>query len=313
MPLAPTQEFSYERDISPYASNFFNTIGNDSRLSPERKAQLQGTLLGGVQDIEAQRLKLQEERDKGQLRTLQFQSYQSDLEDARAKRIRMQQETESLNGVKGTVDSIIGNPDYTPEEKRQLLAKAEMEHPLAGDTTLGRMFNLGREMLPKDEGGKFTPTQTATYISRLAGKVAPEDLAIALQDETTLGVLLAQADAMEKEDEEVSKLRERKDADARAIKRGMMLKDLKYAKDEMGTPTTWLDEDSTRDAEMIVKALGNPEEQKQFDELRTAPSDEARYELVRSIQRRELDTRLGGKSESAADNASRARSLIFGK
>ena len=88
MPTAPTQDFSFERDIQGYASNYFDTIGNDPRLSPQRKAQLQGTLLGGVEDIQNQRLKLQEERDNGMMRTLKMQGYQSDLEDARAKRIQ---------------------------------------------------------------------------------------------------------------------------------------------------------------------------------------------------------------------------------
>lgn len=313
MPPAPTQEFSFDRDVGAYASKYFDTIGNDSRLTHEQKVQLKGTLLGGVDDIQAQRLKLQEEKDQGVMRSLQMQGYQSDLEDARARRIQTQREAEAMVDVRDTVTQITGSKDHTPEQKRQLLAEAEMNHPLAGDPALGRMFGLGHEMLPKG-GSTFTPGQTASYISKLAGRMHPEDLAAALQDPVTMGALLAEADAEEKENTEATKLRDRKDDEASVIRKGMMLKELRFAKDEtLNEPSVWLDDDSTRDAEMIVKALGTSAEQKKFDELRTAPSDEERYALIRSIQRRELGARLGGESEAAAGSASRARSLIFGK
>ena len=316
MPTAPTQEFSYDRDIGGYASKFFDSIGNDPRLSPERKAQLQGTLLGGVEDIQNQRLKLQEEKDNGVMRSLKMQGYQSDLEDARAKRIQMQKDTEAIGGAKTRVNSILGDQSMSAEQKRQLLAQEELNHPLAGDPSLGRVFNLGREALPKEEKPLYTPGQTVNYLSKIAGKVSPEELSMAMRDPVAMSAMIAEAEAQEREDKEAMTLNKRKDAEAHEIKKGMMLKDLKFAKDETDAPTGWLDDESTRDAEMIVLALGTPEEQKAFSDLKDAPSDEPRADLVRSIQRRELEARLSGKTRGAApeeDRKARTRSLIFGK
>ena len=87
MPTSPTREFSFERDIQPFSSRYFDTIGNDPRLSQERIAMLQGSFLDGIEDIESQRRKNQAERDSGVRASLDARKTQSGLEEARAKRI----------------------------------------------------------------------------------------------------------------------------------------------------------------------------------------------------------------------------------
>jgi hypothetical protein len=314
--MPDNQEFSYDRDIGGYASKYFDSIDANTRLSHERKAQLQGTLLGGVEDIQNQRLKMQKEKDEGVLRSLDVRKTQSDLEDARARRIQMQKDTEAIGGAKERVNSILGDASMSPEQKRQLLAQEELNHPLAGDQNLSRVFNLGREALPKEKEQMFTPSQQVEFLAKVANSARPEDAIAALRDPAAMAQLRAAAEAQEKEDKEANDLRGRKDAEAHEIRKGMMLKDLKFAKDETDAPTSWLDDESTRDAEMIVLALGTPEEQKAFSDLKDAPSDEPRADLVRSIQRRELEARLNGKGGAKApeeDRRGRTRSLIFGK
>ena len=314
MPTAPTQEFSYERDISPYASKFFDTLGNDPRLSPERKAQLQGMLLGGVEDIQAQRAKMQEEKDKGVLRSLDVRKTQSDLEDARARRIQMQRDTEAIGGAKARVNSILGDAAMSSEQKRQLLAQEELNHPLAGDQTLGKVFNLGREALPKEQEQMFTPSQQVDFLSKVAKSGRAEDVIAALQDPIQMGVMLAAAEAQEKEDKEADDLQGRKDAEAQEIRKGMTRTRLKFAEDDAGMVTGKLDDDSARNAELVVRALA-PDKMKDFAALKQAGDDKAIVQFVESIQDSKLDEILsGGKSKAPdEDRRGRTRSLIFGK
>ena len=320
MPTSPTREFSFERDIQPFASRYFDTIGNDPRLSQERIAMLQGSFLDGIEDIESQRRKNQAERDSGVKASLDARKTQSGLEEARAKRIKMQQDTEAINGAKSRVMGVLGDPEMTPEQKRQSLAIEELNHPLAGDQELGKVFNLGREALPKEKDPVFSPSQRVGYMSKLAGKVAPEELSRIMQDPQEMAVMLQRIDTEEKEDEEARNLNKKNDAASNALKQDMARKRLKYDEDNAG----WMTEESTRDAESVIQALGTPEEQKAFLSLKGSPSDKERKELVEMVQDRKMQEILSGKSgtpakKGAADpgdvESRRAftRSLIFKK
>jgi hypothetical protein len=319
--MPDNQEFSYDRDISPYASRYFDTIGNDPRLSHERKMQLQGSLLGGIEDIQAQRAKMQKEKDEGVLRSLNMREAHSDLEDARARRIQMQKNTEAVGGAKTQVNSILGDQSMSPEQKRQFLAQEELNHPLAGDPTLGKVFDLGREALPKEREKVFTPGQTVGYLSKLAGKVTPEELSLAMQDPVAMSVMVAEAEAMEKEDEEADKLQGRKDADALEIKKSMIRTRFKFGKDEDNMPTGKLDEESERNAELTVRALA-PDKLKDFAALKQSGDHQALVQFVESVQDTHFDDMLGGKtsgktsgpkSTGAVTDRSAARNAIFKK
>ena len=307
--------FSYDRDISPYASRYFDSIGNDPRLSHERKMQLKGTLLDGVEDIKMQRLKMQEEKDNGVMRTLKMQGYQSDLEDARAKRIQMQRDTEAIGGAKTRVNSILGDTTLSSEQKRQLLAQEELNHPLAGDQTLGRVFNLGREALPKEQESMFTPSQQVEFLSKVANSARPEDAIAALRNPAAMAQLRDAAEAQEKEDKEADELQGKKDAEAHELRKNMTRTRFKFAEDDTGMVTGKLDDDSSRNAELVVRALA-PDKLKDFVALRQAGDDKAIVQFVESIQDSKLDEILNGKSKGAAATGfdrTAARNAIFRK
>lgn len=271
--MTPT-DFSFERDVAPHASRFFAEIGR-SPVSPEAANRLQGTLLGGITDIETQRNKLREERMQGKMRELQYAEGVSALEEARARRQRIENETAKVGAVKEQVTGIIRGTD-DPALKRQRLAELEFENSGIDDPSVRRIFDTGREVLPPVRKSDFTPAQIAAF----AEDVPPEVLA--RQDPVEIGQYVGVAAQRKKDLEDRKKALEDSDDE-----RGKLLeRDFEFDKDESDIET-WLKPDSTNNASLVVEVFGSPEEKAQWEKLKTAPSDHARAMLAMRIQNRE--------------------------
>lgn len=283
MPAAPTTNFSYDRDIAPHASKFFDSIDADPTLSHGAKMRLQGTLLGGMEGIEAQRLKLQEERDQGRQRKLQYENSVFALENARAERARREQMEARRAGVAATAKGILDGAG-DPETKRQVLARTALD--FAGDNDAMEVFKTATGALPKEREGGLTPNQIADFTSRIGEYVTPEDLPDVLSNPMLLGQVLGKVGAEELKRKEAKKLADDKTEAGKAQKLELAKMPLKFAKGEAGEESGWLEDSSTAIATKVVEALGNPQEKERFTKLKTAGSDRERAMMVELIQLR---------------------------
>lgn len=305
MPVTPTADFSFDRDIAPYAGKYFDRIAADRSMSHEQKMRLQGNLLGGVEAIEAQRLKLQEERDMGRKRKLDYEYDTFRLEDARAARTRLERDGAQVIGAHTLVKGILASPD-DPYTKAQKLAEAELEHaPIsAANRDVGQVFNIARAAIPKTSSANFTPHQIASMTAKLGNRVHPDDLPAVLSDPVLLGQALAEVAKDEEAAIEAKKLADDQSKEAKAAKLELAKMPLKFAKDIRGDESDWLEDSSTAVATKVVEVLGTPEEKARFAKLKTASSDRERALMVELIQlRHRFDTEkvegAGRKSASS--------------
>jgi len=278
----PDDGFSFEKDVAPYASKYFTKLSADPNLTGGQKRELQGMLLNGVDEIRQQQAKIQEDRMQGRMRDLQYATGVSALEEARAKRARMERASGEVADTQGVVQSIISGAD-SPEEKRRKLNEFKVANAskFALNPDAKQVLEIGESALPKATSG-LTPSQIA---AKIASGMPPE---IAMSgDPELIGFYagkIAEADEIEKE---AKRMREDQSDQSRQMKLRLAQESLKFAKDETtGTESDWLEDESTNKAKLIVQALA-PEEMDRFNKI---TSDRERATLVNNIQlRAQLD------------------------
>ncbi len=323
MPATPT-DFSYDRDIAPATSRFFNRVEANPNLTHAAKMRLQSSTLGGVEAIETQRLKLQAERDEGRARQLKYEGSVMALEEARAARTRAEQSEARRGAVTATAKSILDG-DGDAETKRQRLARTALDY--ADDKDALETFNLAAGALPKESAGSgFTPSQIAGFTERLGDEVSPEDLPKILGNPALLGKELGRIAEKETAAKEAQKLKEDQSDQAKAQKLELAKMPLKFQKGEVpGEESDWLEDSSTAVATKVVEALGTPEERQRFTKLKTAGSDRERAMMVELIQLRHRfdnerpseakprwDIHKSGKSDPAPAQAPASKTGVVG-
>ena len=283
MPAAPTADFSYDRDIAPATSRFFNRVEANPNLTHAAKMRLQSSTLGGVEAIETQRLKLQEERDQGRARKLDFEASSMRLEEARAARARAEQSEARRGAVTATAKSILDG-EGDAETKRQMLARTALDY--ADDREAQSVFGLAENALPKKKESAITDAQTLAMV--LDG--IPQEEIIAAKETGDYSIL---GDRMKKIQtdtlaaKEAQKLKEDQSEQAKAQKLELAKMPLKFQKPELdGDEPQWLEDSSTAVATKVVEALGTPEERQRFTKLESAGSDRERAMMVELIQLR---------------------------
>ena len=307
MPPAPTTDFSYAQDVQPYASRFFDRIDASSTLSHGAKMSIQSTLLNGMEDIETQRLKLQQERDEGRGRRLAYEDTAFRLENARAARTRAEQQESRRAGVTGMAKSILdGKGD--PETKRQMLARTALD--FADDKDALETFDIATKALPRGEE-KSSLISDASALAMILDGIPQEEITHAKStgDYSRVGALSRKL----KMDHEVAVENKRlglaQDKEARTVKLGLAKTPLKFAKDEAsGTDTDRMEDESTNHATAIVQALGTDEDIQKFIALNGAPSDRERASLARDIQLRHLQ-KAAGREDATPDGRKSASSV----
>jgi len=291
--MPATADFSFEKDVAPYASRYFDRIAANPALSGSQKTELQGMLLGGVDEIRQQQLKLQEDRQQGRMRDLQYATGVSALEEARAKRARMEMASREVGESQFVVQQIMAGMD-TPEEKRRKLAEYKIANAakLALNPDAKQVFEIADSSLPKSGIGDLTKSQ----ISRFAEKKVPLEI-LETGDPVLIGQTAAQIAAI---DEAKQKL-EKGDEEAKQLRLRLAQEPLKFAKDETtGTQSDWLEPESTMRAELIIESFGDSvtkEDRERFAALKTAGSDRERADLIEKIQLREQVKALRGGVE----------------
>ena len=316
MPLAPT-DFSYSQDIQPYASKFFDRIDASTTLSHGAKMRIQGTLLGGMEDIETQRLKLQQERDEGRGRKLAYESGTFALENARADRARTEAQDSRRAGIAGIAKSILDSKD-DPETKRQKLARTALDY--ADDDDALKTFGVAERALPAREKNDYTAMQIADMTSKMVGKVNPDLIPALMQNPAALGQVLGDIAKDEMDTERDRKLAADRTEQGLKLKDSLSEKPLNFYNpekpapedydkdnksrihDENGKPR-WMDDESTVLAKRILHTLdGTPEEIEEFERLgKDSKSDRERYRLAENVRLRyQLARARGGAAGEGA-------------
>lgn len=284
-------DFSFDRDIAPYASRFFGEVSADPGLTEQARARVQGTLLGGVQDIQKQRLELQKEKDDADYRRLRYAEGLGSLEESRLRRKRIEESAGQVTGAAALAKSIVDSND-DPMTKAQRLAAAELENAgiSATNPDVGQVFNIAKSAIPL---GPKPLVSNAQRIS-LALKGVPAEI-IASGDPDLIAAAAEKHAAFEEGMQAERQRLTAQSKEAEEARDKLLDADFKFAQDEATKePTGWLEDDSTMKAALLVDVYGTPEEKKQFELLKDADSDQGRVELARNIQMRQLREKLRG-------------------
>lgn len=289
--MPATTEFSFEKNVAPYASRYFDKISADRNLTGGQKRELQGMLLQGSDAIRKQQQAIRDEQQKGRMRDLQYASGVSALEEARARRALMERSTAEVNDAHGFIQSIFNEAD-PPDVKRQKIAAAKVANAgrLALNPDAKQVFDIAESALPPESTTRLTPSQVA----RFAAQNVPQEI-IETGDPVLIGQVAARIAENQKAREDFESMASKDEESRKAMELKLAQTPLKFAKnEETDEESDWLEPESTLRAKLIV-AMGTPEEQARFDKLQGAPSDRERADLIEKIQlRKQLEALRGG-------------------
>lgn len=281
-----TPNFSFEKDVAPYASKFFDRIGSAEGLTDQARSRLQGSLLGGMEGIQNQRLKLQEERDQGRMRSLQYATGVEALEDARAKRARIEQQQGEVGGFHDAINDI-ANSDGDARTKQQQLAALAIANAdkIALNPDVKDVFDIAGKALAPDK-----PTITpAERLSAAMGGVSQDALNRAAGgDYSQVSFETGQLKEAKEANAEAKRSKAADASEQRTTNHRLALEPIEFDKDADKNDTKWLKPESTQRAAAIVYGMGTPAEQAKFEKLKTASDDSERAHLAQSIQLRHL-------------------------
>jgi hypothetical protein len=259
--------------------------------------------LKGDAEIREQEMKLREERDQGRMRKLQYESGVNALEEARARRARLSQADAQVKGAHELVKGIVSS-NLDPMTKAQKLAEAELENaPIAAtNPDVSQVFDLARNAIPQAPEPAITNAQRwSAALKGIPQEVIDE--AVRTGDRDIIANAMAEIEAQKEIDVEAKRLKLARTSEAEKMKQDLAESPLKFQKGEFeGEESDWLEPESTQKATLIVKALGTPEEQRRFDELKSAGSDRFRADLIEKIQLRERLKMLGGPKRMSASS-----------
>lgn len=153
-PPAPAQPAGYEfdprREIDPLAGKFFSRVEANPNLSPEAKLRVQTRYLAGLEDIQAQRQKIEGERLRNILNRQSIEENQLALTEARRKQEDAARAAQRQMTVADTLKGI-RDSNLPPEEKQRQFNEAKIS--LAGDyvtnPTVKTIFDTVESEIPK--------------------------------------------------------------------------------------------------------------------------------------------------------------------
>lgn len=156
----PATDFNPSRDIDPMAGRFFGELSSARGISGRDRMRLQGQMLQGITDIETQRLKLDQERQRSIINDIRIKESQYLLEETRRKHIAAREAAQRRDGVVSGVKDIM-TADLTPGERHAALNTYELDHlgELTTDPELRRAFDISRSHIPEPRESQFSATQ----------------------------------------------------------------------------------------------------------------------------------------------------------
>ena len=244
----------YESTIAPSTTRFFDSIQADPRLTSRTKAQLQGTLFSGVQDLEAQRMKMQEERDRAALRQLQYQEGSLSLEEAKTARKRVEDSAAKGAALDADLQSVMDSQDDY-ETKQAKLAQVKMKYAdlSAIPAIRYKLDAVGDAIIkPLVRRPDLTPSQQFEM-----GQSGGDMSRIAAGDYYGAGVAAREAkSAAEAKKLEADAQKEQAAMQERSMHE-LLTKDIELQKPEEGEQPRWLEPKSHETAKLLVE-FGTP-------------------------------------------------------
>ena len=147
------------------AGSFFSQVEANPNLSPEAKLRVQTKYLAGLEDIQAQRQKIEGERLRNTLNRQEIERSNLALSEARRKQEDAMRAAERQKGVADTLNGILDS-DLPAEEQQRQFAKTKVD--LAGDyatnPTVKTIFDTVEGRLPKPTERYEIPDATKTSL-----------------------------------------------------------------------------------------------------------------------------------------------------
>jgi hypothetical protein len=278
----------YDTTIAPSTTRFFSDVQADPRLTSRTKAQLQGTMLSGLQDVEAQRAKMQEERDQSAMRQLQYETGSLNLEQAKMDRKRLEDSAAKGAAMDADLGAVLdSDTDY--ETKSANLAKVQMKYSdLTTNPAIRYKLDAAKDAIIRPLPTRPLMTPAQEFQMGQEG-VDPEDLG---------GSPFA---ALGKKSRQAKSAEEQKKLDLEAQKEqdkalyDLLTEDIEFEKsDDLpdgAQAPQWLKPKSHEVAKMLSQ-FGTPDEKKKFEAAGPANDDVTRANIARDIQRRMLLDRM---------------------
>lgn len=278
----------YDTTIAPSTTRYFSDVQADPRLTSRTKAQLQGTMLAGLQEVEAQRAKMQEERDQSAMRQLQYETGSLNLEQAKMERKRL--EDSSLKGAAMDADlsAVLDSPDDY-ETKSANLAKVQMKYSdLTTNPAIRYKLDAAKDAIIRPLPTRPLMTPAQEFQMGQEG-VDPEDLG------GSPFAALGKKSRLAKDAEEQKKLDLEAEKEQDKALYDLLTEDIEFEKsDDLpdgAQAPQWLKPKSHEVAKMLSQ-FGTPDEKKKFEAAGPANDDVTRANIARDIQRRMLLDRM---------------------
>ena len=143
-------EFDPKKEIDPMAGKFFSQVEANPNLSPEAKLRVQTKYLAGLEDIQAQRQKIESERMRSMLDRQRLEEGTLALDETRRKQGEIARAAEVQKSAAGTVKGILAS-NLPAEEKRKQIGMFRIDNAaaIATDPALKSIVDTTEGMIPK--------------------------------------------------------------------------------------------------------------------------------------------------------------------
>lgn len=158
---APAQPAGYEfdpkKEIDPMAGKFFSQVEANPNLSPEAKLRVQTKYLAGLEDIQAQRGKLESERMRSMLDRQRLEEGTLALNEMRRKQEDVARAAENQRIGTETVNGILAS-GLTPEEQRKQIAAYKINNAakITTDPALKYAIDAAEGQIPKPKSPLYS-------------------------------------------------------------------------------------------------------------------------------------------------------------
>jgi len=314
---AADYEFDPQKEITPMAGRFFSDVENDSRLSRSAKTRIQSGYLDSVEQIDAQRRKLEDERLRSIMDRQSIEQNTLALAETRRKQEDAMRAAERQKGVADTLKGI-RDSDLPAEEKQRKFndVKVTLAADYAANPTVKTIFDTVESEIPKPV--KPFEVSDATKTSLIIDDGLPEwlvnsgDTELIQKAKSYVDSVKKDRSENEKEVEEARKMRSSLVTDFAKFEPEMMSEDDRVNAGVSGSDSNaYLTPSSQNKGRMIVELVYGADG---IAEYETLPDSER----IKMIYRAQRDLVVGNAAErdtpvkdKAVDNT--VDSLLFGK
>lgn len=296
MPIAT--DFDFNRDISPYVSNYLGEISRDTRLRPETARRLMSDVITGTNDVEMQRLKLQAEQQNSVLRQMRIEQGQLALQDAR-RRTRMFEEIDSASRSSAQEIQSVMRGSGTPEQKRQEIGAIGVNYMgTPAYRAVEDQVSTAFRSLPVEKT-KGDLDLSTDLIQEAVETDIPEDI-LRRGNKAEIAAAIGEATRRRYEEEK----RQKEIISNRKELKSLLSAPVRFEDDTRDPGIKWLEPESHNNLKILVNTLGTDDEKKAFYE---SQDDVRRANIAGEIRVREMSRLLDERDTEQEDISAWAR------